>query len=212
MTLKMAIITSLLRHSYVILFIFVALRFCQDDYYRCEPVRLSVCSIMPYNITIMPNSLGDKSQDDAIVAINQFSPLINLKCSQQLVPFLCILYLPVCTVIQKPLLPCRKVCIEVRTGCESIMNEFGFEWPEHFQCEKFPSSGLCVGENHTSNTEVINSGISLPRPQYTTPKHVTSRPADMTLQPGKRNNLAWIITVADPGSFGDGGRFRCPIL
>jgi len=29
------------------------------------------------------------------------------------------------------------------------MNRFGFQWPENLDCNKFPTEGLCVGENRT---------------------------------------------------------------
>jgi len=29
------------------------------------------------------------------------------------------------------------------------MNRFGFQWPENLNCNKFPTDGLCVGENRT---------------------------------------------------------------
>lgn len=42
------------------------------------------------------------------------------------------------------------MCIRARLGCERYMKKFGFEWPEHMSCERFPeqresSSGeLCM--------------------------------------------------------------------
>ncbi|XP_033728071.1 prolow-density lipoprotein receptor-related protein 1-like [Pecten maximus] len=179
----MASVKAVLRHIYVIMSMFITLRLCQDDYYECEPLRASVCESMPYNYTILPNTFNDNSQDDAIIAINQYSPLMKIDCSVSLVPFLCVLYLPVCTQMQTPLPPCRKLCNDVRNGCESIMNEFGYMWPEEFNCAKFPSSGLCVGENLTSS-EGSTSIWALSHPQFTTPKQMASRPMDITLKPG----------------------------
>ncbi|XP_060074272.1 prolow-density lipoprotein receptor-related protein 1-like [Ylistrum balloti] len=183
----MARVKAVLRHIYIITSTLVTLKVCQDVYHECEPLRASVCEFMPYNYTILPNILNDNSQDDAIMAISQYSPLLKIDCSTSLLPFLCVLYLPVCTVMQVPLPPCRKLCDEVQAGCESIMNEFGYRWPERFNCTNFPTSGLCVGETHLRremSSEGSTSAWSLSYPQFTTPKQMMSRPVDITLKPG----------------------------
>lgn len=59
------------------------------------------------------------------------------------------MYAPVCTVLEEPIPPCRLLCIQARRGCEDLMNKFGFQWPENLDCNKFPTQGLCVGENRT---------------------------------------------------------------
>jgi len=46
--------------------------------------------------------------------------------------------------------PCQSLCLEVKSGCEGLMNRFGFHWPENLDCSKFPTRGLCVGENRTT--------------------------------------------------------------
>lgn len=77
------------------------------------------------------------------------------------------MYVPVCTVLPEAIPPCRSLCIEARTGCETLMNKFGFEWPSSLDCEQFPVSGLCVGENTT---------------EHKPPIHVTDKP-DTTGRP-----------------------------
>ena len=61
------------------------------------------------------------------------------------------MYAPVCTVLERPIPPCRLLCIQARRGCEDLMNKFGFQWPENLDCNKFPThtQALCVGENRT---------------------------------------------------------------
>ena len=41
-------------------------------------------------------------------------------------------------------MPCREECEYARAGCEPLLNQFGFEWPEHLNCQKFPSNGICI--------------------------------------------------------------------
>jgi len=73
----------------------------------------------------------------------------QVNCSPYLKFFLCTMYAPVCTVLEQPIPPCRLLCIQARRGCEDLMNKFGFQWPENLDCNKFPTEGLCVGENRT---------------------------------------------------------------
>jgi len=61
------------------------------------------------------------------------------------------MYVPVCTVLEEAIPPCRSLCMEARNGCEVLMNRFGFQWPENLECSRFPESGLCVGENRSSS-------------------------------------------------------------
>jgi len=77
---------------------------------------------------------------------------MQVQCSSFLKFFLCTVYAPVCTVLDEPIPPCRSLCVEVRSGCEQLMNRFGFQWPDSLDCFKFPAdspTSLCVGENRT---------------------------------------------------------------
>ena len=118
--------------------------FLRDD--KCEIITVPLCKNLAYNETIMPNSLGHKTQEEAGMEVNQFFPLVKVQCSPYLQFFLCILYVPVCTVLEEAILPCKSLCVKSRLGCEEIMNRFNFEWPDNLDCDKFPESGLCVGE------------------------------------------------------------------
>ncbi|KAK3083394.1 hypothetical protein FSP39_021541 [Pinctada imbricata] len=116
---------------------------------KCEPISIPLCKDIPYNQTIMPNLLNHQKQDDAGLEVHQFFPLVKVQCSPQLKFFLCTMYVPVCTVLEEAIPPCRSLCNQARHGCESLMNKFGFQWPDSLKCDEFPASGLCVGENNT---------------------------------------------------------------
>lgn len=116
---------------------------------KCEPITVPLCKDLQYNETIMPNLLNHQNQDDAGLEVHQFFPLVKVQCSPYLKFFLCAMYVPVCTVMDEAIPPCRSLCVQARTGCETLMNRFGFEWPESLDCKRFPVSGLCVGENKT---------------------------------------------------------------
>lgn len=119
---------------------------------KCEHITIPLCKDIQYNETIMPNLLNHQKQDDAGLEVHQFFPLVKVQCSQHLKFFLCAMYVPVCTVLEEAIPPCRSLCEQARSGCESLMNKFGFQWPESLRCEKFPKAGLCVGENNTEPT------------------------------------------------------------
>ncbi|XP_064646675.1 frizzled-2-like [Lineus longissimus] len=120
---------------------------------RCEPITIPLCKDIQYNETIMPNLLNHQKQDDAGLEVHQFFPLVKVRCSPHLKFFLCAMYVPVCTVLEEAIPPCRSLCVQARTGCESLMNKFGFHWPESLDCQKFPEKGLCVGENATDSVD-----------------------------------------------------------
>lgn len=137
---------------------------------KCEPIQIPLCKDIQYNETIMPNLLNHQKQEDAGMEVHQFFPLVKVQCSKQLKFFLCTMYVPVCTVLPNAIPPCRSLCNQARTGCETLMNKFGFKWPDSLNCEKFPVSGLCVGENRTE-----------PQPPITTQRpgrQTTKKPYD----------------------------------
>ncbi|XP_078737728.1 frizzled-2-like [Lampetra fluviatilis] len=113
----------------------------------CQPISIPLCADITYNQTILPNLLGHTNQEDAGLEIQQFYPLVKVQCSADLKFFLCSMYAPVCTVLETAIPPCRSLCNRARHGCETLMNKFGFQWPERLRCENFPVQGteqLCV--------------------------------------------------------------------
>lgn len=56
--------------------------------------------------------------------------------------------------------PCRSLCLEVKNGCEGLMNRFGFQWPASLDCSKFPVDDLCVKEDKTSRDQQTAGGPS----------------------------------------------------
>lgn len=112
--------------------------------HRCEPITIPLCiGIDQYNETVMPNQLGHQKQEDAGLEIHQFYPLVKVNCSPYLKFFLCTVYVPICTVTERATPPCRALCLQARDGCESLMNRFGFQWPENLDCGRFPVEGPC---------------------------------------------------------------------
>lgn len=50
----------------------------------CDPIRISMCQDLGYNVTKMPNLVGHVLQADAELQLTTFSPLIQYGCSSQL--------------------------------------------------------------------------------------------------------------------------------
>ncbi|XP_064631316.1 uncharacterized protein LOC135489750 [Lineus longissimus] len=109
-----------------------------ETYSTCEKIEVPLCDDIGYNYTRFPNLLNHIKQDDAGLQVHQFSPLVQVGCSPDLRKFLCSIYVPKCIDGEALLPPSRQLCLSVKTGCEPLMNRFGFEWPSSLACEKFP--------------------------------------------------------------------------
>jgi frizzled protein 1/7 len=118
---------------------------------KCEPLNtnlLNMCTNIPYNQTRYPNFMKQKNQQEAANDVIYFLPLVRINCSPVLKLFLCTLYAPPCienyTTVVKP---CRELCEQARSGCNAIVKSFNVEWPDYFNCQKFPSfsgSEACI--------------------------------------------------------------------
>ncbi|XP_049957669.1 frizzled-2 [Schistocerca serialis cubense] len=112
-----------------------------------------MCRGVGYNLTSMPNELNHDSQEEAGLEVHQFYPLVEIRCSEDLRLFLCSVYTPICLEeYEQPLPPCRGLCERARAGCEPIMAQYGFPWPERMACERLPvaapaSEKLCLDRN-----------------------------------------------------------------
>ncbi|XP_020643840.1 secreted frizzled-related protein 4 [Pogona vitticeps] len=114
----------------------------------CEPVRIPMCRHMPWNITRMPNHLHHSTQENAVLAIEQYQELVEAACSPVLSFFLCAMYAPICTLefLHDPIKPCKSLCQRARDGCEPLMRRYNHSWPEALACEDLPvyDRGVCI--------------------------------------------------------------------
>lgn len=114
----------------------------------CEAVRIPMCRPMPWNITRMPNHLHHSTQENAVLAIEQYEELVGTGCSPVLSFFLCAMYAPICTLefLYDPIKPCRSVCQRARDGCEPIMRRYNHSWPDSLACDDLPvyDRGVCI--------------------------------------------------------------------
>lgn len=114
----------------------------------CEPIRIPMCKLMPWNMTKMPNHLHHSTQANAVLAIEQFEGLLGTQCSPDLLFFLCAMYAPICTIDfqHDPIKPCKSVCERAKCGCEPVMKRYNHTWPESLACEELPvyDRGVCI--------------------------------------------------------------------
>ncbi|XP_075439045.1 secreted frizzled-related protein 4 isoform X2 [Ascaphus truei] len=114
----------------------------------CETVRIPMCRNMPWNITRMPNHLHHSTQENAVLAIEQYQELVEINCSPVLSFFLCAMYAPICTLefLHDPIKPCKSVCQRAKDGCEPIMKRYNHSWPENLACDDLPvyDRGVCI--------------------------------------------------------------------
>lgn len=114
----------------------------------CELVRIPLCRAMPWNMTKMPNHLHHSTQDNAVLAIEQFEGLLGTGCSPDLLFFLCAMYAPICTIDfqHEPIKPCKAVCERAKAGCEPVMRRYNHSWPDSLSCSELPlyDRGVCI--------------------------------------------------------------------
>ncbi|XP_054846889.1 secreted frizzled-related protein 4 [Eublepharis macularius] len=114
----------------------------------CEPVRIPMCRHMPWNVTRMPNHLHHSTQENAVLAIEQYQELVAAACSPVLAFFLCAMYAPICALefLHDPIRPCRSLCQRARDGCEPLMRRYNHSWPEGLACDELPvyDRGVCI--------------------------------------------------------------------
>ncbi|XP_054633887.1 frizzled-7-A-like [Dunckerocampus dactyliophorus] len=153
--------------------------FSMPEHGLCQTISIPLCTDMAYNQTIMPNLLGHTNQEDAGLEVHQFYPLVKVQCSGDLQFFLCSMYVPVCTVLEQAIPPCRTLCNRARQGCEALMNKFGFQWPEKLHCENFPVHGageICVGQNTSESSDpMTDPSPDLPEP-FNSPSFAVRNP------------------------------------
>ncbi|XP_077584710.1 frizzled-5 [Stigmatopora nigra] len=141
----------------------------------CEPLTVPMCRGIGYNLTYTPNQFNHDTQEEVGLEVHQFWPLVRIRCSPDLLFFLCSMYTPICLPdYRKPLPPCRSVCERAKRGCSPLMSQYGFEWPERMSCERLPRLGgdtLCMDHNGSEAGTPSPPPPPPPALAKATPKH-----------------------------------------
>ena len=158
---------------------------------QCEPITslLPTCANVGWQNATFPNLLGHANQEEAYDELKDFDRLIETKCSNKLVHFLCALYAPVCisnsgeyssdgTITMQP---CRSLCEEVSADCgPSLANmSYDYEWLKDFTCERFPSEceSACVNvPDNVPMPDMLGLNLSVPSVATSAPNAGTCQP------------------------------------
>nr|CRI73782.1 Frizzled-3 [Glomeris marginata] len=106
---------------------------------KCERISVPFCKDMPYNMTRLPNIVGQETMADASNSLLEYQTLVRTGCSKHLTFFLCSLYTPMCSEQVDVAIPsCRSICEEVRSRCEPFLQGFHIPWPRALNCSQLP--------------------------------------------------------------------------
>ncbi|KAL3315644.1 Secreted frizzled- protein 5 [Cichlidogyrus casuarinus] len=112
------------------------------------PDNMTLCKEVGYDKMLLPNYLQHETLEEVVQQSKVWVSLANSQCHPDLSKMLCSLYAPVCIEGHKDrfILPCRRLCEEVKRDCLPKMLQFSFSWPEFLKCDRYPekSSGLCI--------------------------------------------------------------------
>ena len=103
---------------------------------KCEPLPFKACKNLGYSHTKFPNILKHKTSYNALTELTTLLSKLQLKCSPNLIPFVCHLFFPPCPLPQIPAPPCRSLCKSVVEDC--YVMGVKDSWSRYVSCEHFP--------------------------------------------------------------------------
>lgn len=107
------------------------------------PANMSLCTNIGYTKMRLPNLLEHDTIHEASQQAASWVPLMRVNCAPDSQLFLCSLFAPVC--LERPIYPCRSLCVKVKAGCEATMKKHGYPWPTMLDCDKFPlDNDMCI--------------------------------------------------------------------
>ncbi|CAB3987202.1 frizzled-5-like [Paramuricea clavata] len=110
---------------------------------RCEKITVSSCGNFAYQRTKFPNPFTNITTQDETNNLTAFIPaLTRLNCTAtDPMPFLCSVYVPVCTPDLRTVIPpCREFCEKAVGSCPALMvAAYGIQWPSPLDCSNYPS-------------------------------------------------------------------------
>ncbi|XP_053678140.1 uncharacterized protein LOC128728538 [Anopheles nili] len=108
---------------------------------KCEPLRLSYCRSVGYNVTTYPNFFGHASLEEVEADLISFRELVDAECFRQAFDFICRLLQPPCEYrsVDEPTpgTVCRQYCQAFWSGCGERLPE---RLRRFLDCERFPES------------------------------------------------------------------------
>lgn len=136
----------------------------------CEPMTVSLCQPLNYNLTYLPNGRGHQTQEDAENELEDFAQLLQTNCTPYLLHFLCAFYVPLCKPYLPPeyeVPPCRELCVHVYQHCYQHYAANQLSWPDHLGCNQFPTKSemsWCFGPDNPAQLLHTVSTATTPLP------------------------------------------------
>ena len=122
---------------------------------KCQKIDVTTCRNLGYDMAYFPNFRGHTNISQAEKELQDFLPLVLIKCSNAILHFLCSFYMPPCLInpitnATMLLQPCQELCQYVKHYCEEDIKQSGFEWPTFFNCslEPFSTDPSCFGPDN----------------------------------------------------------------
>lgn len=115
----------------------------------CEKLAIPECANLGYQRTRFPNPLTNiTTQEETRNLTRYLSILDQLNCTKSnAMPFLCSVYVPVCSEKRPVSLPCREFCEKAVGYCPALAASYGVQWPAALLCSRYPSEkgdGKCL--------------------------------------------------------------------
>ncbi|KXJ28790.1 Frizzled-5 [Exaiptasia diaphana] len=118
----------------------------------CEKITTPICEDLGYNLTVpnLPRKQNPRTMRNVLLTIKS-------RCSKDLYRFLCIGYMPQCSVKHGLIPPCRELCLRANSDscARAVLGELATQ-----NCWKYPKYGdpgrLCIGVNNQESTSLPN--------------------------------------------------------
>ncbi|KAK7089824.1 uncharacterized protein [Littorina saxatilis] len=118
---------------------------------RCEEIEVPMCKgLVGYTHTKLPNRFNHTTQLQVYRVLEHLWAMIDRGCSQNFRLLACSLYLPRCAGRGAARGPCRKTCKVTRRVCQASLQQFGYTWPEEFDCNALPKKRCLKQGRHNS--------------------------------------------------------------
>ena len=162
-----------------------------------DPKLVPFCAGMPYKKTLLPNSRGHATLQEAFAELKDFKRVILSHCSNAIVHFLCSVYTPPCydtgssgDLAVKVVQPCRQLCVEVHDKCEGFFQQHAYNLSllKHLSCNHYPdrndSASMCFGPADPSSLTIpkIESQLEVSTTEITPHFSVSPSPNPSTTQ------------------------------
>lgn len=128
------------------------------------PRDLRLCHNIGYSQMLLPNLLGHESAAEVLLQASSWVPLVLNGCHPGTQVLLCSLFAPVC--LERAVPPCRWLCEAVRQGCQPVLDDIGYPWPDMLACDKFPQDEHCIVNTTGNGTQNAFTGETFSYSSY----------------------------------------------